>query len=80
MLFAKAYYFACGSERVNGANFWIAKDATFFHADNEDSDQTAQNDLTLRWAHISDGTFSHAVTCFIVTAYLDISFVMCWLW
>ena len=30
--------------------FWIAKDAKFLHADNEDSDQTA---------HMSEGTFSH---------------------
>ena len=35
-------------------------DAWFLHANNEDSDQTAneQADLNLRWAHMSEGTFS----------------------
>ena len=42
--------------------FWIAKDAEFLHADNEDcSDCTnAQVALSVRWAHISAGTFPHA--------------------
>ena len=31
----------------------------FLHADNEDSDQTAQADLSLRWTHMSEGVFSH---------------------
>ena len=30
---------------------WIAKDPSFLHADSEDSDQDAQADLSLRWAH-----------------------------
>ena len=30
----------------------------FFHADNEDSDQAAQVDLSLLWPHMSEGTFS----------------------
>ena len=32
--------------------FWIAIDAKFLHADNEDSNQTA---LSLRWVRISQG-------------------------
>ena len=39
--------------------FWIAKTATFLRADNDDSDQTARTDLSLRLAHMSEGTFSH---------------------
>ena len=31
-------------------------------ADNEDSDQTAQSDLSLRWAHMSKGKFYNVVT------------------
>ena len=31
----------------------------FLHADNEDSE--AQADLSSRWAHISEGTFSYVV-------------------
>ena len=34
--------------------FWLAKDAKVLHADNEDSDVTAQ-----KWAYIFEGTFSH---------------------
>ena len=30
------------------------------NAPSEDSDLTAQSDLTLRWAHMSEGKFSHA--------------------
>ena len=30
---------------------WIAKDPRFLHADREDSDQTEQAGLSLRWAH-----------------------------
>ena len=39
---------------------WIARDAKFLHADNEDwSDHTnAQTGLSLRWAHTWEGTFS----------------------
>ena len=35
-------------------------DAKFLHADNEDADQTARMHrlVCLRWAHISEGTFS----------------------
>ena len=46
---------AVWSESSLGA-FWIAKDAKFLPADNEDSDQS---DLSLRWARMSKGTFSH---------------------
>ena len=51
---------AVWSEFSLGA-FWIAKDAKFLHADNEDwSDcADAQADLSLHWAHMSDSTFSH---------------------
>ena len=43
--------------------FWIAKDAKYVHADNEDS---AQADLNLRWpTHMSEGTFSHVAAHFI---------------
>ena len=38
--------------------FWIAKDAQFLHADSEDSNQA---DLNVRWAHMSDGSFSPVV-------------------
>ena len=38
----------------------------FLHANNEDFDQTArmcsvQSDLSVRWARIAEGTFSHGV-------------------
>ena len=39
---------------------WIAKDAKYLQADNEDSNQTAQ--LSLRWVHMPEGTFSQVVT------------------
>ena len=42
--------------------FCIAKYAKFPHTDNEDSDQTSQADLSLRWVHISEGTFSNVAT------------------
>ena len=51
--------------------FWTAKDTKFLHEDNGDSDQTAadaQVDLSLRWAHMSGGTFSHVtvdITAFV---------------
>ena len=39
--------------------FWIAKDVKF-HVDNKDSDQTLQiSRLSLLWAHMSEGMFSH---------------------
>ena len=40
--------------------FWIATDAKCLHADNEDVRQTErmQSDLSLRWAHMSEGLFS----------------------
>ena len=38
-------------------HIWIANNATFIPADNEDSDQTARADLSLRWAQVSEGTF-----------------------
>ena len=41
-----------------GSN-WIAKGVKLLHADNEDSGQTAHTYLSLCWAHISEGTFSH---------------------
>ena len=41
--------------------FCTAKDTNFVHADNEyESGRTdAQSDLSIRWAHMSEGTFSH---------------------
>ena len=41
--------------------FWIAKDAKFSHEDNEDWSDCAdvQDDLSLCWANMSEGTFSH---------------------
>ena len=50
---------AVWSESSVGA-FWIVKDAEFPHVDNKDwSDLVdAQADLSLRWLHISEGTFS----------------------
>ena len=50
---------AVRSESSVGA-FLIDKDANILHAYNEDSYQTARmrSDLSLRWAHLSDDTFS----------------------
>ena len=43
--------------------FWIANGAKFLYADNKDFDQTARMpDLSLRWKHMSEGTFSHVAT------------------
>ena len=51
---------AVRSESSLGA-FWIAKDAKFHHVDNEDRRDCAdaQPDLSLRWAHMPEGTFYH---------------------
>ena len=48
----------------------IAKDAKFLHADNGDRSDCAdaQADLSLRWAHVSEGMFS-GVTANISTHY-----------
>ena len=35
---------------------WRAKDTKFLNADNTDDDQA---DLSLRWEHMTDGTYSH---------------------
>ena len=51
---------AVWSESSLGA-FWIAKDAKFPHADNEDAEQEcldAQADLNFRSGHISESTLS----------------------
>ena len=42
----------------------MAMDAKFLHADNEDSDHCAdaQADLSLRYVHMSEGTFSVVTT------------------
>ena len=55
--FRSACAFVVWSESALGA-FWIAKDATFLHADNEDwSDcADAETDLSLRGARMSEGT------------------------
>ena len=37
----------------------VAKDPMFLHADSEDSDQTGQADLSVRWAHKSFCLFCH---------------------
>ena len=44
----------------------MAKDAKFLHADNEDGSDCAdaQADLSLRWSHMSEGTFLHVVDHF----------------
>ena len=54
------------SESSLGA-FWIAKDAKFLYADNEDwSDCTdAQTDFSLRWTHMSEGTFPYVAANFV---------------
>ena len=50
-------------------NFHLAhfgsKDAKFLHADNEDHTNMLA-DLSLSWAHMSEGTFSH-VTAYMTT-------------
>ena len=54
---------AVWSESSAGA-FWIANDAKFLHADNEDSKQAARMSrlfCVYFWAHMSEGTFSHDV-------------------
>ena len=68
---------AVWSESSLGA-LWMIKDAKFQYADNEDWAECtdAQCDLSLLWAHMSKGTFSH------VTAYLIINisyFVSGWI-
>ena len=35
---------------------WRVKDTKFLNADNEDGDQA---DFSLRWEHMTDGTYSH---------------------
>ena len=57
---------AVWSESSLGA-FRIAKDAKFLYADNEDWPYCAeaQADLSLRWAHMSEGAFPH------VAVYID---------
>ena len=57
--------------------YWIAKDARFLHADNEDwSDcADAQADLSLHWTHMSEGTFSHVTAqndYSILSSYLEL--------
>ena len=43
--------------------YWIPKDSTFLHVNNEDWSEfiDAQTNLSLRWAHMLEGTFSHVV-------------------
>ena len=53
--------------------FWIAKDAEFLHADNEDIDQFAQMDrlikLSLHGGHTLEGMFYPVVTQFDLDLY-----------
>ena len=45
--------------RVLAVRLLVAKGPSFFHADSKDSDQTAQADLSLRWAHMPFCWFCH---------------------
>ena len=45
--------FARSDQNLHWAQFWIAKDAKFLHADNEEAD------LSLRMAYISECIFSY---------------------
>ena len=47
--------FAQFNQNLHCAHFLVIKVAKFLHVDNEESEQTAR----LRWAYISEGTFSH---------------------
>ena len=51
---------AVWSEFSLGA-FRTASDTKIFRVDSVNSNQTAQSDLSLRWAHMSDGSFSELV-------------------
>ena len=46
----------------------FAKDAKFFGANDEDYDKAA--DLSLRWAHMPEGIFSHAEAYILIAFYL----------
>ena len=43
---------------------WTAKDTKSLYVYNEGSDQIAQAVLSLFWAYMSEGTFSHVTTYF----------------
>ena len=43
---------------------WVPKDPSFLHADNENSDQTA--DLSLLWVHMPLCWFSHEAAQFVI--------------
>ena len=53
--------------------FSIAEDAKFLPVDNEDSNQT---DLSLRRAHISEGSFSHVLAQLFVSCH-PVMFYFC---
>ena len=64
--------------RIFTGAFWIAKDAKFSHADNEDSDQTAWI-RRLRWEHLSNSSISHVATQMIEELYLSLTpFLLMW--
>ena len=53
------------------SGFWIAKVASFLHVDNNvESDQIAQTDLSLRWAHVLKGKFSQVAAQYVRLLYI----------
>ena len=55
------------------STFWEANDVEFLHADNEDwsDSMDAQANLSLRWVHMSEGTFSPVTAHIISKAILN---------
>ena len=76
---------AVSSQSSQGA-FWLAKDANFLNADNEDWPKCpdAQADLSLYWLHISEDTFSSYLPRHVfehsLTAKTQIRLCICAVW
>ena len=51
--------------------FWKANDAKFLDVDKEDCDQNVQSDLSLRWAHMREGTFSLVAPLYAIKTQFD---------
>ena len=71
---------ACAqSDQSSLCTWWVAKDPSFLHAHREDSDQTGQADLSLRWAHMSFCWFCRAaVQMFTLLCLVDSSILSVW--
>ena len=55
----------------------FSKDAKVFHVDNENWSDCVdiQADMSLHWAHISEGTFFHTAAHFLLCSFLYAVFV-----